>query len=107
MRISSITETGMSVRKTGMSIGKTSGIGETGIGQRYGGGRGGGGGNLLGGTPLTGLTLLETGNGGSENVGTAGFDQFGLVGLDLNFNLFGDIFVLHGRGLQNIRRDSF
>ena len=98
MRISSITETGMSVRKTGMSIGKTSGIGVTSIGQGDGGGRGGSG-NLLGGTPLTGLTLLETRNGGSENVGTASFDQFVLVGLDLNFNLFGDIFVLHGRGL--------
>merc|ERR1711971_1429952 len=80
-----------------MSIGKASGIGVTSIGQRKGGGRGSGG-NLFGRTPLTGLTSLETGNRGSETVGTASFDQFGLEGLDLNFNLFGGIFVLHGRG---------
>merc|ERR1712161_37784 len=77
----------MSIAKAGMSIGKTSSIRVTSIGQGDGGGR-----------LLSGLTLLETGNGGSENVSTAGIDQFGLVGLDLNFNLFGDIFVLHRRG---------
>merc|ERR1711956_122093 len=80
-----------------MSIGKTSSIRVTSIGYWDGGGRGGGG-NLFGGTLLSGLTLLETGNWGSENVSTAGIDQFGLEGLDLNFNLFGDIFVLHRRG---------
>merc|ERR1712008_234582 len=86
----------MSITKTGMSIGKTSSIRVTSIGQGDGDGRGGGG-NLFGGTLLSGLTLLETGNGGSENVSTAGIDQLGLEGLDLNFNLFGDIFVLHRR----------
>merc|ERR1711884_773718 len=76
-----IRETSISVRRVG-SISQRKG----GSGSRSG---------LFSVTPLSGFTFLEAWNGGSERIFTASIDQFRLEGLDLNFNLFGDILVLH------------
>ena len=74
---------------------------ETSISQRKGSGRNNGSG-LLGVPPLSGLSGLEAGNGGSETVFAASFYKLRLEGLDFNFNFFGHILVLHGGRLKNI-----